>query len=196
MPNRLRNPVRLLLACLVAAAVAGVVACGGGDDPPTPVPTTSISSQDEQAMDQAIAAVIAALQQRTTTALDSLANDRLKARVASLDPLATCFPADGALAVRTRLLKPGSGNDVRATINFTVTENGETSTVARDWRFERQADGSFELTDAPGCPFKKVTPSTDVTGTPAPTEEELTAPTDTPSPTDESSAPTDTEAAQ
>ena len=123
-------------------------------------------------MDTAITAVIAALQQRTTTALDSLATDKLKARVSSLDPLATCYPADGALAVRTRVIKPESGNDVRATINFTVTQNGATTTVANDWRFERQADGSFKLTDAPDCPFKKVTPSTAVTDSPAPTDTE------------------------
>jgi hypothetical protein len=164
------NLVRLLVAGVIVAAAAAAVACGGGSDKPTPVPTVSISSGDEQAIDQAIAAVIAGLQARTTAALDGLANDKLLQQVSVLDPLATCFPADGALAVRTRVIKPEIRNAVRASINFTVTQNGATTTVARDWHFELEADGSFKLTAAPDCPFKRVVPTTAATGTPAPTD--------------------------
>lgn len=169
MPHPLPNFARLFVAGVIVAAALAAVACGGGSGNPTPAPTIAVSSADEQAMDQAIAAVMAGLQLRTTKALDGLATDKLLQHVSVLDPLATCFPADGALSVRTRQIKAEIGSAVRASINFTVTQNGATTTVPRDWHFERQADGSFKLTDAPDCPFKKAATSPRPSQSAAPT---------------------------
>ncbi len=68
-------------------------------------------------------------------------------------------------------------------MNFTVTQNGATTTVPRDWRFEREADGSFKLTDAPACPFKKASPS------PCASAGESAAPTGSPATTSTEAAP-------
>jgi hypothetical protein len=160
--TRLSKVLRLLPVALVIGVLAIAVACGD-DDSPTPQPTVSITPEDEQALDKAVADVIAALQLRTTTALDSLANDQLRSRPEQLDRLATCFPeAGGAISVRSREMKPGTGSSVRLTINFTVTQDGATENSRRDWRFERQADGTYKLSDAPDCPFRRAIPSADV----------------------------------
>lgn len=156
--TRLPSLLRRLPVALAIGVLAIAVACGG-DDAPTPQPTISITPQDEQGIDKAIADVTAALQQRTTTALDALANDKLRAKPEQLDKLATCFPVGGSLSVRNRDLKPSTGAEVRATINFTVTQDGKTENARRDWRFDREADGSFKLNTAPDCPFRRVVPS-------------------------------------
>ncbi len=126
----------------------------------------------------AAAAVIAGLQLRSTTAPDGLATAKLSQHVSILDSLATCFPQDGALSGRTRQIKPGIGNPVRASMNFTVTQNGATTTLPSRLALRARGDGSFKLTDAPDCPFKKaiLSPSAGdwvaTTGSPAPTSTE------------------------
>lgn len=155
--------LRLLPFVLVVAAIVLAAACGDDDDArPTPKPTVAITAEDETALDKMVTDVIAALQQRTRTALDPLAGEALVQRPEQLDRLATCFPEGGSLEVRNREIKPGTENDVRLTINFTVTQNGAVTNVRKDWRFERQADGAFKLSDAPDCPFSRSVPSADV----------------------------------
>ncbi|MEO8458008.1 MAG: hypothetical protein ABI559_09365, partial [Chloroflexota bacterium] len=115
-------------------------------------------------------------QQRT--ALDALANEKLKSKPEQLDPLATCFVPGGALTVRTRTFTPGTSGVVRVTINFNVTQDGATTNQRRDWSLERQGDGTFLLSSPPDCPFKRVVPIADAGETVAPTDtgtsEELT----------------------
>ncbi|MEO8456859.1 MAG: hypothetical protein ABI559_03500, partial [Chloroflexota bacterium] len=77
---RISNVLRLLMLAIVLVAVTFAVACSGGDDTPngTPLPKTSISAADETAIDKLITDVITALGKQQRTALDALANEKLK----------------------------------------------------------------------------------------------------------------------
>ncbi len=150
----------LALAAVAIVALAAA-ACGGGgegegDNAEQTPTTTATLSQDEVTLDLTVNAVFLFIRQQRQERLRDLLGEGLRERVqeADLEQLATCIPEGAVVQVASKELKI-SGDTATVRWEFLATRaNGTSDEVKRTWEFERRADGTWALSELPGCPFE------------------------------------------
>lgn len=100
--------------------------------------------------------MLAAIQQGDRDRLRDLVTERKRdsIREEDLDELATCVSEGVTLAITGREYRI-LGDRGKVTLQFEVTQSGETTTVEDSWDFERQEDGTWPLGKLPRCPIRE-----------------------------------------
>jgi glutathione synthase/RimK-type ligase-like ATP-grasp enzyme len=148
--------IRIAIAAVFAALLVALTGACGGDDTAIslPSPTTTLAAQDDAAIKGAVATVAAAIQERSADQIRVLltADAAAKLKDADLQRAASCIPEGDTMQVQSQTIKPVR-DGAQVDVSFAISRKGTPRDIKRTWRFQRQADGSWLLSERPECPF-------------------------------------------